>query len=84
MLLPSVSQMNLSKNLIKRTFNLPHSHSILKETVLKRNTKSILPIIDEEEEKDLIAAAALSFKAPQPLNSKEKKSKSSPPEISDS
>lgn len=67
--------MIVTKHLLKQAFNLPHSHSLLKETILKRNTKSFLPIIDEEEEKDLIAAAALSYKAP--LNSKEIKSKGS-------
>jgi hypothetical protein len=69
----SISQMSLSKHFVKKTFN--QTNRLVKETILKRNSKSFLPIIDEEEEKDLIAAG-LSFKVP-PHNSKEMKSKGS-------
>jgi hypothetical protein len=69
----SISQMSLSKHFVKKAFN--QTNRLVKETILKRNSKSFLPIIDEEEEKDLIAAG-LSFKVP-PHNSKEMKSKGS-------
>jgi len=67
--------MSLSKHFVKQAFNKQHTNNLVKETILKRNSKSFLPIIDEEEEKDLIAAG-FSFKAP-PINSKEVKSKGS-------
>jgi hypothetical protein len=67
--------MTITKHFIKQGFNNQRRNSLVKETILKRNSKSFLPIIDEEEEKDLIAAG-FSFKAP-PINSKEVKSKGS-------